>query len=120
MPQTRALFRTLQKRRKRRPYVRSAYFKKDKVFFDFFWVHLQTKALSDRARRLRYLPCALELLQESRQEPTTFVDAGEPETIRHQFTGTAGDGSPFAVIIKQERSSGKKYLLSLFPLRRET
>src|SRR5438552_1782982 len=69
MPQARSLFRALQKRTKRRPYIRSAYFKKDKIFFDYLWTHLNQKSLPDRARRLRFLPCALELLQKSRHAP---------------------------------------------------
>ncbi len=116
MPQARALFRALQKKTKRRPYIRSAYFKKDKVFFEYLWTHLNQKSLPDRARRLRYLPCALEVLQKSRQDPITFVDSQDPDTIRHQFSGVAGDGSRFAVIVKQERASGRKHLLSLFPI----
>jgi hypothetical protein len=34
-------YHEIEKQTKRRPYVRSAYFKKEKVFFDFFWDHLK-------------------------------------------------------------------------------
>lgn len=116
MPQARRLFREIQKKTKRRPYIRSAYFRKDKIFFDYFWVHMNQKSAIDRARRLRYLPCALELMKESRNAPKTFVKITEPGIIHDQFIGIAGDGSAFSVVIKQERATGKKYLLSIFPL----
>jgi hypothetical protein len=74
MPQARKLFRTIQRRTKRRPYVRAAYFKKDKVFFDYFWIHLNQKSVHDRARRLKYFPCALELIAKSTVEPLTFIE----------------------------------------------
>jgi hypothetical protein len=65
---------------------------------------------------LRLLPCALELLASSRHPPVTFIDAQQPDTIRHQFAGRAPDGSLFAVIVKQDRATRRKQLLSLFPL----
>jgi len=34
------LFKQIKSKTKRRPYVKSAYFHKQKIFFDFFWVHL--------------------------------------------------------------------------------
>ncbi len=116
MPQTRRIFRSLQKQTKRRPYIRSSYFKKDKIFFDYFWIHLNQKHAHERARRLKYFPCALELLRVSRLPPTTFVNIDIPGAIHHRFIGSAPDKSQFAVIIKQDCSSGRKFLLSLFPL----
>ena len=115
MQQARKLFRTLQRRTKRRPYVRSAYFRKDKVFFEYFWVHLNQKSLPDRARRLKYLPCAIELIRTSMQSPTTFVNRDEPNAIHHQFKGVTSEKLRFFVIVKQDRASGKKHLLSIFP-----
>ena len=34
------LFNEIKRKTKRRPYIRSAYFNKQKVFFDYFWSHL--------------------------------------------------------------------------------
>lgn len=116
MPQIRQIFRALQRQTKRRTYVRSAFFKKDKIFFDYFWIHINQKLKHDRTRRLRFFACALELLRVSKNPPRTFIKKELPNVIYHEFLGQARDGSRFAVIIKQHRDSGKKYLLSLFPL----
>lgn len=109
------MWRTLQKRTKRRPYVRSIYFHKDKIFFDFFWQHLQQKSVVDRARRLKYLPCALEVLRRSRYDPVTFIDIRQPGIIKHEFVGVAPDEVRFSVIVQQDRGTDKKQLLSLYP-----
>jgi hypothetical protein len=115
MPQARKAFRALQKQTKRRPHIRSAYFKKDKLFFDFFWQHMQSKSVPDRARRLKYVPCALEILRQSRHDPITYVDKYQPGIIKHEFIGKATDGIIFSVIIQQDRKTGKKQLLSIYP-----
>lgn len=114
MPQSRKVFRALQKKTKRQPYVRSMFFKKDKVFFDYFWTHLNEKSVHDRARRLKYLPCVLELLRISTCQPETFIKP-QSNAIYHQFEGKTEDDILFSVIVKQDRASGKKYLLSIFP-----
>lgn len=115
MPQARTFFRAIQKRTKRRAYVRSAYFQKEKIFFDYFWEHLQRKSLPDRARRLRYLPCALELIRQTRHDPITFIDPRQPQLIKHRFLGITPSDGHFSVIILQDRKSGKKQLLSCYP-----
>lgn len=115
IPQARRLFRSLQKQTKRRPYIRSAYFNKDKIFFDFFWQHMQQKAVIDRARRLRYFPCALELLRSTRHDPITFMDPTQPNKFVHRFLGEASGNQKFWALIKEDRKSNKKQLLSLFP-----
>lgn len=117
MPRARGVFRALQKQTKRRPYVRSTYFHRDKIFFDFFWQHLQQKSVVDRARRLKYLPCALEVLRKSRHDPVTFVDIRRPGIIKHEFVGVAPDGMRFSVVVQQDRGTDKKQLLSLYPSR---
>ena len=48
------LFNQIKKKTKRKPYIRSAYFNKQKVFFDFFWQHLLQKSHKERVRRLKY------------------------------------------------------------------
>ncbi len=39
-PLARKEFQTIKKLTKRQPYVRSTYFKKDKIFISLFWEHL--------------------------------------------------------------------------------
>lgn len=53
----------LEKRSKRRIHIRSVYFNKSKVFLDTFWSHLNdTQNWRDRVRRLKFLPCAVDLI----------------------------------------------------------
>lgn len=117
MPQVRRRFRTLEKRTKRRPYIRSAYFQKEKVFFDYFWQHLQRKALPDRARRLRFFPCAIELVRKSRLEPQTYLSAGTPIMIQHVFFGETTEHQHFAVVVSHDKRRGTKQLLTCYPLK---
>ena len=63
------IFKEKKSLSKRKWYVRSAYFKKQKIFFDYFWPHLMEKNLRDRARRLKFLPCGLELIEKSMCKP---------------------------------------------------
>ncbi len=118
LPQARSIFRTLERRTKRRPYVRSAYFKHEKIFFDHFWEHLQQKLPSERARRLRLLPCALELLRHTRNHPLSFEKENDPGTLLHRFAGHTPDKHLFYVQIKQDKRSGARQLLSIFPAHR--
>lgn len=38
-------YQKIKKKSKRKPYVRSMYFKKEKVFLDLFWPHLFEKTI---------------------------------------------------------------------------
>jgi len=111
----RLIFHTIEKRSKRRPYIRSAYFDKEKIFFDYFWVHLEGKSYRDRTRRLKYFSCALELIENSRAAPISKVSQERKDEILHRFTGISREGDVFLVQIKEKILNGQKYLLSLFP-----
>ena len=54
------VYSEIEKRTKRKPYVRSAYFSKQKIFFDYFWLHLRQKPFAERARRLKFFAEFLE------------------------------------------------------------
>lgn len=114
-PQARVAFKVHQKRTKRRPYIRSVYFNKEKIFFDFFWQHMSQKSLPDRARRLKYFSCALELLRECHHDPETFIDSAQSHIIRHRFVGIAPDGVEFFVQVKEDKRTNRKQLISIFP-----
>lgn len=118
LPQARSVFRVLQKQTKRRPYIRSLYFQKEKVFFDFFWHHLEQKSIVDRVRRLKYLPCALELLRKSRLNPQIFIDSNQKQIIKYRFIGMASESTYFAVIIQENLKKRNKQLISIYPLKK--
>jgi len=111
------LYRDITRKTKRRPYIRSAYFDKQKVFLPLFWQHLHEKAnLKDKTRRLKYYPCALELIQKSRVEPISKENPNRQEEILHRFAGSTPNNELFFVQIKEVKRTGEKWLISVFPL----
>jgi len=109
-------YKKVRAKTKRRPYVRSAYFKKDKIFLAIFWSHLKQKNWSDRLRRMRYLPCAIELIRHSKFEPTSKENPNKHGEILHRFSGITADKDLFFVQIKEDKKTGQKYFLSTFPM----
>lgn len=109
------IFRQIQKRTKRRPYVRSAYFKKQKIFFDFFWEHLAQKSPRERFIRLKYFAAAIEVLKESRNDPVSQENPHVRGEILHRFVGITKEKDIFYVQVKEDKRSGRKYLMSCFP-----
>jgi len=110
-----ALYNGIRRKTKRRPYVRSAYFKKDKIFLPLFWNHLREKSFRDRTRRLKFFHCAIELIEYSRHAPETIQTIERPFELLHRFAGETKEGKLFLVQIKQEKSTGEKWLTSVFP-----
>ena len=110
------IYKIIKRETKRRPYVRSAYFKKDKVFLQLFWNHLFEKQnWRDRVRRLKYFPCAIELIRKSKFEPTSKENPNKKSEILHRFAGITKDRDLFFVQIKEYKQSGEKWLISIFP-----
>ena len=114
-PQARHLLRFITRRTKRRPYIRSAYFRKDKIFFTYFWKHLGQRSHRQRAKRLRYLPCAIELIRHSRNEPELKENPNRHGEFLHRFYGVTPDGQTFVVQIKENKKTSRKELMSVFP-----
>ena len=110
-------YRQLKRKTKRRPYIRSAFFQKQKIFLELFWHHLfEKKNWRDRVRRLKYFPCAIELIQHSRFEPASKENPNKPSEILHRFAGRTKDGDLFFVQIKENKRTSQKWLISVFPL----
>ena len=110
------LYTEIKKKTKRRAYVRSAYFNKDKIFLDLFWHHLFEKSnWRDRVRRMKYFACAIELIQKSRFEPKTKENPNKHGEILHRFYGTTAENELFYVQIKEDKKKNQKFLISVFP-----
>ncbi|PIZ71801.1 hypothetical protein COY07_04245 [Candidatus Peregrinibacteria bacterium CG_4_10_14_0_2_um_filter_43_11] len=110
-------YSTIQKRNpRRRAHIRSAYFKKDKIFLSLFWQHLGDKHHKDRIRRLKCFPCALELIRNSKFDPTSIENVDKKSEILHRFMGITSENEVFFVQIKEIKRNGQKYLISVFPL----
>ena len=110
------IYEQIRKRTKRRAYIRSAYFKKDKIFLALFWQHLWDKyKWLDRMRRLKFYAAGLELIQNSRFEPITKKNPNKSGEILHRFAGSSREKELFYVQIKENKHTGQKYLISIFP-----
>ncbi len=112
------IFKQIKSKTKRNPYARSAYFNKQKVFFNFFWQHLLEKSHKERVRRLKFLPCAVDLIRNSKIAPTSKENIDKIDEMLHRFVGQTKEKEIFFVQIKENKKSGKKYLISCFPLGR--
>jgi len=102
------------KKSKRTPYVRSAYFNKEKIFINLFWSHLSQKPRSERIRRLRFVDCAFDLMRNSRFAPTSKLNPNDPSEMLHRFAGVSKDGYLFFVQIKEDLKDGRKSFMSVF------
>lgn len=109
-----SLYKRIKSRTKRQPYVRSAYFKKDKIFFTFFWKHLTEKPHRIRVNRLKYFAAAIDLIRNSRNHPVSKENPNNPSEILHRFAGLTKGKELFFVQIKEVKRTGKKYLMSVF------
>lgn len=109
------IYKQIESRTKRKPYIRSAYFKKDKIFLDYFWQHLRQKNLKDRTRRLKYYQCALDLIRNSKLEPTSKQNPNKKQEILHKFAGLAKNKEVFYVQISENKKTDQKYFMSVFP-----
>ena len=109
-------YKIIKNKTKRRPYTRSAYFNKEKIFLGLFWQHLHEKSnIRDKTRRLRFFPCAIELIQDSRIKPTTKISKEEPKIYLHRFIGITPSKKQFFVQIKENTKNYQKWLISIFP-----
>lgn len=110
-----SIYRPIKNRTKRRPYVKSKYFTKDKIFLGPFWQHLHLKNWRDRTRRLKFFPCAVELIRHTTFEPISKENPNNSSEILHRFGGITPDSELFFVQIKEDKRTGHKYLISVFP-----
>lgn len=107
------VYKKISKKTKRKPYIRSKYFNGEKVFFDLFWSHLRQKNLKDRTRRLKFFPCAIELIEKSTVSPD--VSGNKPKAERlYRFFGISKEKEAFVVQIKKDKKNGK-FLMSIYP-----
>ncbi len=114
-PLARKEYQRIKKLTKRQPYLRSAYFAKDKIFLSLFWEHLAQKHRGDRTSRLKFYVCALDLLRHSPHAPDTIFNANNLNVLLHRFLGQTKDGELFYVHVKEDKRTGRKDFMSVFP-----
>lgn len=110
-----AIFKEVKKRTKRTPYIRSKYFKNEKIFLNLFWSHLFDKKEKDRTRRLKFYECALDLIINSTYNPETRENFIKKDELLHRFHGVTGSGEKFVVQIKENKRTKRKDLISIYP-----
>ena len=110
-----SVYKPIKQRTKRQTYIRSVYFKKEKIFLNIFWNHLFDKSWGERTKRLQYFACAIDLIKNSRNQPTSKENPNKSGEILHRFAGLTKQKELFFVQIKENKKSGNKYLMSVFP-----
>jgi len=111
----RLIYRGITKRSKRSTYLRSTYFKKEKIFIDLFWEHLSQKPQRDRIRRLKLFGCAIDLIENSRNKPSSKANPNNKNELLHRFGGLVSSGELFYVQIKENIKTSRKDFMSVFP-----
>jgi len=110
----RLIFREIESKTKRKPYIKSTYFNKEKVFFDYFWKHLNQKGPKERFKRLKYFSPALDVVKNTRNKPVSKDNPNKKDKLLHRFAGLTANKELFYVQIKEEKKTGKKYFMSCF------
>jgi len=108
-----SIYDGIKKKTKRRPYVRSVYFNKEKVFFDYFREHLFQKSAKVRMKRLRFFGAAVDLIKHSRSKPIVTKNPNKPGETLYKFVGLTAEKEMFFIQIKEDRR-GRKYFMSCF------
>lgn len=108
-------FNAIRRLSKRQPYVKSKYFKGDKIFMTVFWDHIMQKHPKERTRRLKFYKAAVDLLRNTTCSPeATFESTTNQDVILFRFYGRTKDGSDFCVQVKHDLRSGRKDFMSVF------
>jgi len=108
------LLQIIQGKSKRKFHVRARYFAKQKVFFDYFWFHIIQKPIAQRKSRLRLLPCAIELIEQSTFYPTAKINPDKKSETLFRLYGKTSFDEVFVVQIKQTKKRSLQFM-SVFP-----
>lgn len=111
------IFKRIKSRTKRTPYIRSKYFRSEKIFLSIFWHHLHQKHEKDRVRRLQFYACAIDLLKNSTLDPETRENFKQKNELLHRFLGQTKSRENFVVQIKENKRTKRKDFISIFPLK---
>lgn len=103
--------REIEKATKRKPYLKSKYFNKEKVFISIFMSHLFDKKQKERVRRLKLITCAIELIKHSNHSPTKKISSKD---ILYRFYGITRHQQKFIVQIKEDCMK-RKFWISVYP-----
>jgi hypothetical protein len=110
-----SIYKSFVSKTKRKPYIRSKYFHRQKIFLDFFWSHIHQKNMRDRTRRLKYYACALDLIRNNLLPPISENDKSHRSRKWYRFAGRNSHNEVFFVQIMEDINNRQKYFISTFP-----
>lgn len=111
-----AIYKKIASKTKRRPYIRSKYFNKEKIFLDYFWGHLDSKNWTDRIRRLSLYNCAIDLLIYTTSKPEVVTNPNRKDETFYRFYGVTREMEKFVVQIVEKTQKREKSLISVYPI----
>lgn len=111
-------YKIVQARTKRQPYIRAKYFGKEKVFINIFFNHLVQKRKGEQIKRAKLFLCAIDLLRNTTNDPKTIFSYQNLNEMLHRFEGMTKDGQHFFVQVKQNKRTGRKDFMSVFPAKK--
>jgi len=76
---------------------------------------MEDKSWRDRVRRLRFYPCALDLIRNSHVTPVTVKNPNRFRRNCTRFSGVTKSGEIFVVQNKRRRKQDEKYFISIYP-----
>ena len=116
LPLARSSYKRICAKTRRIPYINTKCksFKTAKVFLDVFWTHIFQKSPKERTARLKLYQCALDTLRNSRIEPESQPSFDQRVRL-YRLYGVSREGKKFCIQIKEERKTGRKYFMSVFP-----
>ena len=112
--EARQIFRKYDSKR-RLPYVRSKYFDGQKIFLNMFYIHLGQKPQKEQRKRIAFVPCAMDLLRNSKVEPKMFI---VNKINYYRFYGKTKSGDKFAVQVMKDKKDNR-YFMSCFTTNKE-
>lgn len=108
-------FKIIKSKTKRTPYIKSKYFKNEKIFLNLFWSHLYQKHEKDRTRRLKFYNCAIDLVRNTALSPESRENFKQKDELLHRFYGRTKLSEQFVVQIKENKRTHRKDLISIYP-----
>lgn len=109
------IFSLIQSGGKRKAYLKSPYFKHEKVFFDYFWEHIRQKPIKERIRRLKFFAAAIDLIGNCNNKPEITNNPSKKREILYRFKAVNRDKEIFYVQIKKNIKTNSKQFMSVFP-----
>lgn len=111
-------YKKIKSRTKRKPYVKCKFFKKEKIFFDYYWIHLSHKSPKIRLARLKLFDCAIELIEKTIKKPTIKTNPNKKSELLYRFYGIIRMNEKFVVQIKEDQKKQNKFLMSVYENRK--